>query len=158
MTLILIVDALEHAGVQKRAAVRQQPRQVGAQFSCEGPQRLDATAHRTTIPATPETRGIALVTISFLQLLQIVLGYVSDHQRTMGGNQLPQPHPVGLARDVSPVGQQQPAAAFDQAPCIAIGAQPIGLIDADPVDDLPTVLGHHVEEVIDDPDRPWIRK
>ena len=70
------------------------------------------------------------------QLLQIVLEYVSDHQRAMGGEPLPEPHLIGFARHILPIAHQQPAAAFDQAPCMAIGAQPIGLIDADAVDHL----------------------
>ena len=52
-----VLDTLEHAGVQRIAAVRQQPRQMGVQFPCKGLQRFDAAAHRATVPAIPEHRA-----------------------------------------------------------------------------------------------------
>lgn len=108
-----------------------------------GFQWFDAAADCPTISAEPEASGI-FVMAAASQLLQIVLEHVSDHQGTFCGGHFPQPHLIGFERHVLSIRQQRPAAARDQAPCRVIGAQPIGPIDADTVDDLTVVIGRHV--------------
>lgn len=46
--------------------------------------------------------------------------------------------------------QQQPMGTLDDLPAPPVGSQLIRPVDTEPVDDLPTILGHDVEQVEDD--------
>ncbi len=57
---------------------------------------------------------------------------------------------VLLLLDVFPVAQQQPAGAFHHLARQLVVLEAVGLVDANPVDHLATVLGGHMKEVEDD--------
>ena len=75
---------------------------------------------------------------------------VDGHQGLIGVQEFVQAHSVAVRGQIVAVAQQQPAAALHHLPGGLVMAQAVGLVRADPVDGLPAVLRHHVEEVEDD--------
>src|SRR5437016_14588963 len=59
--LDIVVDVLEHAGIERIAAVGQYTGQVQAQTPGKRLQRGDAAADRAAIPVGPEAAGVTLV-------------------------------------------------------------------------------------------------
>ena len=80
------------------------------------------------------------------QILQGVPQRVDDEQAVVGGQQLIEFDVFARPQRV-PVLQQQPAGTLDDAPARPVAPEFIGPIHPHPVDNLPPVLGHDVEQV-----------
>src|SRR5690606_5723199 len=76
------------------------------------------------------------------------LQQIDGSQRCVGRQQFLELDRLLVAQIVA-VAQQQPARALDDLTLCGRTAQGIGLIDAHPVDDLPTKAGDDMEQVID---------
>ena len=64
--------------------------------------------------------------------------------------QLGEANTVRATREVLAAAEQEPAAALDDLSRWLVALDPIGFVDADPVDDLASLLGHDVKQVEDD--------
>ena len=83
------------------------------------------------------------------ELLQVILEHIHGRLGPVGPQQLGQPDPIPRV-DVLPVAQQQPPGALHHGATRLVGRQSVGLVHADAVHDLPPILHHDVEQVLDD--------
>ena len=91
--LDLVVDPFQHTGVQRPAAMGDDPRQIALEFFGEGRQRTDPAVRRPRIPALPEVhRGPRQAVIP--QSFQIVFHHVHAHELPIGVQKFFQSHPV----------------------------------------------------------------
>lgn len=141
-----VVDALDHAGVERVTTARQDAvpialQALGEELQCGDGALLGLLA--PLFPGSGSPRGLAVEPQPF----ELVAQQVHAQQRLIGGQQLLQPHRL-LGRQIGAIAQQQPAAGLQDPPSRPVMAQPIGLIHPHTVDYLPSVLGHDMEQVV----------
>lgn len=143
-----VVDAFELAGVHRPAHPREDAAPVSGQFVSKALERFDPAraSLRQPVPpgATPLPRGHRLP-----EFLEHRFKDVDGHQGLIGFQQFVQLD-LAFGRQILAVAQQQPTRPLDHAPLRAIMLEPIGFVDAQPVDHFPAVFGDHVIQVVHD--------
>ena len=82
------------------------------------------------------------------QLLQVVFEQIGGQQGFVGGQQLLELD-APLSREVVPIAQQERARGLHYTSRRVVGAQMVGIVHPQPINDFAPVLGHHVDEVVD---------
>ncbi len=149
----LIVAPLEHAVVDRRLAVTQDPLEVAFQEGHELLQRGDPAAHGPPplrLPEAERRRWGPVVP----QALQVLPEHVDRVERPMCLQQVPQAHALSGRRERVPFPQQQAACALDHTPPITDGPGPrrpgqaVRFVHADPIHHLAAEDSHDVEVVV----------
>ncbi|MNC30728.1 hypothetical protein D3C75_790170 [compost metagenome] len=83
------------------------------------------------------------------ECFEFSLHQVDRHQRLVGRQQILQADLLFRRFQVLRIAQQQPSRLLDNLAGRLVVTQPVSLVDADPINHLSAIFGHHMEEVVD---------